>query len=356
MSLVSANALAEKLVQTVARAFYPDNVVAILDALVREKYIREEELGPRLKLPNKEIRKVLCQLQEEMIVKCEDVTMEDRRTSQCWYVLSCLTLFDLYYSNRYVDYQLFTHVVRYRIHKMKTEVHSKERDELTRMYFLCPTCHARYSELDAQTLRSKDFKFICPHCCPQDDFKNTMSQKYFTLELHDTGGQLTEVQKLERKMDDQFSASDYHEGIYDLLQDLRNENIIRNLPSENIKRGLMTSKVTDEDVQLRIEENASTTGRKRKADDGPTDEYSVHIVDDTEARTLQAEAQAIIAFDETQRALKKQQSLPAFLQGSRIVPLSASALETPLDTPVASAQEGDKKEQPSDESDEEWED
>ena len=36
--------LAEQLVQTVARAFYSDNYIIILDALIREKYIVMEEL------------------------------------------------------------------------------------------------------------------------------------------------------------------------------------------------------------------------------------------------------------------------------------------------------------------------
>jgi hypothetical protein len=43
-------------------AFYPDNYVVLFDALVREKYIRNEELGPRLKLPNEEVRKMVVQV------------------------------------------------------------------------------------------------------------------------------------------------------------------------------------------------------------------------------------------------------------------------------------------------------
>ena len=41
---VSFNYIAENLIHTVARAFYTDNFVVVLDALVREKYIIEEEL------------------------------------------------------------------------------------------------------------------------------------------------------------------------------------------------------------------------------------------------------------------------------------------------------------------------
>jgi hypothetical protein len=38
---LSANSIAERLINTVARAFYVDSVVVVLDALIREKYIRE---------------------------------------------------------------------------------------------------------------------------------------------------------------------------------------------------------------------------------------------------------------------------------------------------------------------------
>ena len=45
--------LVEKLVKTVSRAFYSDTVVVVMDALLREKFIREEEMGPRLRLKEK---------------------------------------------------------------------------------------------------------------------------------------------------------------------------------------------------------------------------------------------------------------------------------------------------------------
>jgi hypothetical protein len=48
----------------VVGAFYTDNFVVLFDALIREKYIREEELGPRLKLPNEEVRKIVVQVSE----------------------------------------------------------------------------------------------------------------------------------------------------------------------------------------------------------------------------------------------------------------------------------------------------
>ena len=138
-----STAIAEKLVATVARAFYPDDYVVVLDALVREKYIREEEIGPRLKLPDKDVKKILNQLHEEMMVKMQELTMEDGRPSRCWYI----------------DYQLFVHVVRYRVHLIQSELSLKEKLELNHIFFQCPTCKEKYSELQVQRLISKDFKY-----------------------------------------------------------------------------------------------------------------------------------------------------------------------------------------------------
>jgi hypothetical protein len=41
MSLLSNITVAERLIGTVMRAFYVDNVVAVMDCLMKEKFIRE---------------------------------------------------------------------------------------------------------------------------------------------------------------------------------------------------------------------------------------------------------------------------------------------------------------------------
>jgi transcription initiation factor IIE alpha subunit len=347
--MTSSTALAERLVQTVSRAFYTDNVVTIFDALIREKYIREEELAPRLKLPNKEIRKILCQLQEEMLVKAEDITMNDQRTSKCWYI----------------DYYLFTLVIRYRIHKIKTEIRSKEKLELNHIFFQCPSCSEKYTELQAQRLISKDYKFICAHCCPSNDFKNTMSQPYFTLTELDTSQQLNEIQKLERKMTTQWTQSEDHDGIFDLLSELRNEHLIRNLPSENIKRGLMTSRVTDEEVLQRIEENSSSLGRKRKVTAEMTGGVGVGLGGGFSVEVADVDVMGSgggVATGECAGAgtgagdmlvPQRQKAMPNFLLGSRIV----TANEGEIIDATGGVTGGEKKTTEEDEEDDdEWED
>jgi transcription initiation factor IIE alpha subunit len=347
---MSSSALVEKLIQTVSRAFYPDNVILIFDALIREKFIREEELGPRLKLPNKEIRKILCQLQEEMLVKSEDIQLgNDTKLSRCWYI----------------DYYLFTLVVRYRIHRIKTEILKNEKLELNHIFFQCPSCHEKYSELQIQRLISKDYKFICSHCCPSNDFNQTMSQPYFTLIELDTSKQLNVIQKLEKKMTSQWTQSEYHEGIFDLLAELRNEYIIRNLPSDNIKRGLMTSRVTDEEVLQRIEENSSS-GRKRK---GASEQMGGVGVGLGGGFTVEvAEGDILLGNNSTNQAIngscgvnpgdmlvpQRQKALPSFLSGSRII---TNEIEVNGEEKLAEVEEREEKNgEVEDDDDDEWED
>lgn len=232
--------LAELLISTVARAFYNDTYVILLDALVHEKYIIEEELGPRLKLSAKEVRKITTQLENEMLIKVESVSIDDNKS-----FIKCY----------YIDYQLFVDSVRYRIHLMQKAIIAEENSELSQVFYQCPTCKDKYSSLEAQRLLSGDFKFICSNCCPLENFRTAKSESYYRLVEVDNTGKLSKLQLLEKKMEEQMNKSKYHEGIFDLLYKLRDEPLSHNLPSENITRGVRTSKVTDDRVVHEIKQN-----------------------------------------------------------------------------------------------------
>jgi transcription initiation factor IIE alpha subunit len=234
----NANVLVERLVKTIARAFYNDTVIAVLDNLLREKFIREEEISPRLKLPAKDVRRVIQQLESEMLVKFEDMVMEDNRNSRCYYI----------------DYQLFVNVVRYRVHLMRRGLDMAQKNELNVVYYECPTCKRNYSSLEAQRLMSADFKFICSDCCPYENFRTAVSEPSFRLVEVDRGSKLTDVQLYSRKLESQLRASPDHEGIFEILAALRDKQLIHNLPSDNRGRGLTASKIQDADVAQELAE------------------------------------------------------------------------------------------------------
>lgn len=81
-SLAKGNSLVEKLVRTIARAFYTDSYVIVLEILIREKYLREEEFAPRLKLPERDVNKVVRQLESEMLIRYEGEGLHNRMYSE----------------------------------------------------------------------------------------------------------------------------------------------------------------------------------------------------------------------------------------------------------------------------------
>jgi transcription initiation factor TFIIE subunit alpha len=63
---------AELLIRATSRAFYTDDVIAIIDVLIRDKYLRDDDMGPRLKLSTKNVRSVLQFLKSEQLVFSEN--------------------------------------------------------------------------------------------------------------------------------------------------------------------------------------------------------------------------------------------------------------------------------------------
>ena len=62
---------AEQLIRAVARAFFTDEYVLVIDVLIRDRFLRDDDMGPRLQLGTKGLKKVLERLEKEMLVKKE---------------------------------------------------------------------------------------------------------------------------------------------------------------------------------------------------------------------------------------------------------------------------------------------
>lgn len=236
----NASLLVESLVSTVAKAFYNDTYVVFLEVLFYEKYIIEEEIGPRLKISPKEVRKICAQLEQEMIIRCEYVTIDEEKSRiKCYYI----------------DHQTFVNVVRYRVYCMQKVIKVEERSELTEVYFQCPTCSTKYNSLEVQRFRSGDHKFICPSCCPIENFRNYPSEAFYRLVEIDNRGKLSRLELMGNKLKEQLSQNKHHTGIYDLLSKLKHMKLPSNLPSENIQKGFRTSMVNDDRVNEEIKLN-----------------------------------------------------------------------------------------------------
>ena len=253
-----ALSLVDKLVVAVGRAFYSDNTVVVLDILLRESYLCHEEIAPRLKLSAKDVQKVLNQLESEMLIRSEDVQMEDMRNSKCYYI----------------DYQLFVNVVRFRVYHMLEQVKVHDGNSNQNLHFECPTCRSSWTELEVQRCVSKDHKFVCSNCCPSENISSILSEAYFTLVPVDHKSKLANMLSRESKLKTQLNQSDLHDGIFDLLTQLKNVSLPHNRPSTNMKCGNSSSTIMSAETLKAIEESSSkyrSTIPARKLPGGDTE-------------------------------------------------------------------------------------
>jgi len=254
VSSAQANLLVERLVKTVGRAFYTDIVVVVLDALLREKYIKESELAPRLRLKEKDIRAVLTRLEtSDLMIKHESLLARDQDGK------------NRQHKFYYIDFQFFVDIVRYRLFLMQRRVDAQQSSDIQEVKFQCPTCKLHISMLDATRSRSADQKFICTRCCPHDNFRERDAEEYYTLVSQETHlSSLKNATTLKNKLLEAMSVSPYHDSIYALLKELNNVKVSRNLPSDNMRLGFHNTAITDEATQMAISESLGKAVAQKK--------------------------------------------------------------------------------------------
>lgn len=116
---------AEALIATVARAFYDDDAVILIDVLIRDKFLRDDDMAPRLQLPAKKLRETLRFLQDEQLVKEElvdDLAQGGSQQTKFWYI----------------DYNHAVHTIRLRLHLLRKDIEQAEMQARTSSYYLCP--------------------------------------------------------------------------------------------------------------------------------------------------------------------------------------------------------------------------
>jgi transcription initiation factor IIE alpha subunit len=231
---------AESLIATVARAFYDDDAVCLIDVLIRDKFLRDDDMAPRLSLPAKKLRSTLQFLSEERLVKFEtvdDLTQGGSQATKFWYI----------------DYNHAVHSIRLRIHLMRKQLEHAEMRARSSSFYLCSgykekRCNGRYTEEEAQQiLDPKSGLFLCQECyLNYDADPNAPSVETYTLQLVDNTRALRLAMDNRRRVTVQLSgkmigSQQIRAGIYDLLQKVRGKGkspITSNLPSENFALGI----------------------------------------------------------------------------------------------------------------------
>lgn len=248
---------AEALIATVARAFYDDDAVCLIDVLIRDKFLRDDDMAPRLQLPAKKLRATLQFLQEEHLVKSEmvdDLAQGGSQATKFWYI----------------DYNYAVHTIRLRLHLLRKELQEAEMQARSSSFYLCPgyqtkRCNGRYTEEEAQQIIDPGSGlFLCQECyLKYEADPNAPARETYTLNLVDNSKDLNLAMDNIRRMNVQLSGKmignqQLRAGIYDLLQKTRPhasaggggggkggggngskmvEPITSNLPSENFALG-----------------------------------------------------------------------------------------------------------------------
>eukprot|EP00529_Nitzschia_sp_RCC80_P034396 CAMPEP_0113515046 /NCGR_PEP_ID=MMETSP0014_2-20120614/40729_1 /TAXON_ID=2857 /ORGANISM="Nitzschia sp." /LENGTH=97 /DNA_ID=CAMNT_0000411575 /DNA_START=216 /DNA_END=505 /DNA_ORIENTATION=+ /assembly_acc=CAM_ASM_000159 len=80
---------AERLIAAVARAFYDDDAVCLIDVMIRDKFLRDDDMQQRLQLPSRKLRATLQFLQDEHLVNFElvdDLAQGGSQATKFWYI------------------------------------------------------------------------------------------------------------------------------------------------------------------------------------------------------------------------------------------------------------------------------
>lgn len=235
---------AEALISTVARAIYDDDVVCLIDVLLRDRFLRDDDMGPRLSLPAKKLRITMQFLQDEQLVKYElvdDLATGGSQASKYWYI-------DIHHA---------VNVIRYRIFLLKQKLDQDELIARSSSMYLCPgykskTCNGRYTEAEAQQIVDPTRgHFLCQEC-----FSNHRNNpeppglETYTLQLVDNTKALKQAEENIRRVRVQLNGKriGYQQlrvGIYDLLYKIKmgKGTLSSNLPSENKEKGIGTERL-----------------------------------------------------------------------------------------------------------------
>lgn len=253
---------AEALILTVARAFYDDEAICLIDVLIRDKFLRDDDMAPRLSLPAKRLRATLQFLTEEHLVRSEtvdDLAQGGSQTTKFYYI----------------DYNRAVHSIRLRVHHLRKRLEQDEMRARSSSFYLCPgykqrRCNGRYTEEEAQQkLDMSTGLFLCRECSVNfENDPNPPPLETFTLKLVDNEKDLREAVDNLRRFNVQLSAKfigsqQLRPGIYDLLQKVRGGSkttststttgsstssnfkkpITSNLPSENFALGIGSTRL-----------------------------------------------------------------------------------------------------------------
>lgn len=180
------------------RAFYPDEFVILMDAVLRmNNYCAHGKLAQRLGIPPKELRQMLTRMDQARLMKSDKRTQkkvnihDERRpsrtvTTEFWYVPL----------GNVVD------AFAYRVHKLSREVEKKRASERERQKWVCGRCQTEYQLLDILQWANSNGAFICEKVDVRADRRPHPCGGRITEE--DNTAQVKETERVKQLLDDEL--------------------------------------------------------------------------------------------------------------------------------------------------------
>lgn len=184
-----------RLVQVIARLFYDDGYILLVDQLVSIALIPIEVLARRIGMQTRDLASLASKLVEDRVIsvyRCQETRDGPFQRS----------ITRTYF---YIDYKLFLDVTKWRMMAMRRHIDTKLRNGLDNKGYVCPRCGKSYSTLEvAHLLNPFRNLFVCdvPGCGTElvdnEDAEDVRSSKDTLTRFNE---QLSVVQKMLRSVD-----------------------------------------------------------------------------------------------------------------------------------------------------------
>lgn len=184
-----------RLVQVIARLFYDDGYILLVDQLVSIALIPIEVLARRIGMQTRDLASLASKLIEDRVIS----VYRSQETREGPFQRSVTRTYF------YIDYKLFLDVTKWRMMAMRRHIDTKLRNGLDNKGYVCPRCSKSYSTLEvAHLLNLSCNMFVCdvPGCGTElvdnEDAEDVRSSKDTLTRFNE---QLSVVQQMLRSVD-----------------------------------------------------------------------------------------------------------------------------------------------------------
>lgn len=294
----------KRLAKLVARGFYEDEHVALVNVLTNAKHpcVKEDDLMELLKFEKRQLRQALIRLKNDKLIK-QRVHKEKHQET------GTMLTFNYYF----INYKLFVNVVNYKLDHIRKKIESDEKQAKNRPSFLCTQCKNKYSDLEVDRLIDMMTGALkCTYCSGVVD---------------------EDVSEIQQGNNYRTSLARFNEQlgpIFQLLKESENINLAPQIlePEPDLtSMNLIASRTTTSSGHT-----AKTGWNHDRRDEAASDVgIKISMVQDDE--------------DVTQKPIKRPNDAPIWMQQSTVAPNKEFKMETPTNIQLTGPQTSTQKDE-----------